>query len=186
MYQQNPATFGQDRYLLTNPLDLRTLDKGVQAEIRAVWRSLFLNASFVAEQSYGPTNPGDAVFENDPGVVGSLYMDPNTLVNASGRGFMDRAFLGKLQGTYRLPWGIEFAAIVDYNDGLVFARQLLVTGLAQGPIVIDATHRGTILNDPLSGNRADGVINANLRLERTFRLPLGFARRRCGCPQRGQ
>ena len=173
VYQQNPATFGQDRYLLTNPPDLRTLNKGLQAEIRTKWRNLLLDASFIGEESFGPTNPGDAVFESDPGVVGSLYMDPNTLVNASGRSFMDRAFLGKLQGTYRLPCGIEFAAIVDYNDGLVFARQLLVTGLAQGPFVIDATQRGTILNDPLSGNRAEGVINTNLRLAREFRLPRG-------------
>jgi hypothetical protein len=174
VYQQNPATFGQDRYLLTNPPDLRTLDKGLQAESRAEWRSLFLSASFVAEQSYGPTNPGNAVFENDPGVVGALYMDPNTLVNASGRGFMDRAYLGKLQGRYRLPWGgIELAAIVDYLDGLVFARQLLVLGLAQGPFVVDATSRGTQLFNPLSGNRAEGVINGNIRLERKFRLPAG-------------
>lgn len=173
VYQQNPASFGQDHYLLTNPPDLRTLNKGAQADIRTRWRNLYLDASFVAEESLGPTNPGDAAFESDPGVVGSLYMDPNTLVNASGRSFMDRAFLGKLQGTYRLPRGIEFAAIVDYNDGLVFARQLLVTGLAQGPLVIDATHRGTILNDPLSGNRAEGVINGNLRLAREFRLPRG-------------
>ena len=82
-------------------------------------------------------------------------------------------FPGKLQGSYRLPWQIEFAAIVDYNDGLVFARQLLVTGLTQGPIVIDATDRGTIIGDPLSGNRAQGVINANVRLARKFRLPIG-------------
>ena len=173
VYQQNPATFGQDHYLLTNPPDLRTLDKGLQAEARAEWRNLFLNASFVAEESYGPTNPGNAVFQNDPGVVGALYMDPNTLVNASGRGVMDRAYLGKVQGTYRLPRGIEFSGIVDYLDGLVFARQLLITGLAQGPFVIDATRRGTILFDPLSGNRAEGVINGNIRIGRKFRLPAG-------------
>jgi hypothetical protein len=174
VYSQNPATFGQDHYLLTNPPDLRTLNKGLQAEIRAAWRTLFVNASFVAEQSYGPTNPGNAVFENDPGVVGSLFMDPNTLVNASGRGFMDRAYAGKIQGTYRLPWGgIEIAGVVDYFDGLAFARQLLVPGLAQGPIVIDATSRGTDFSNPLSGNRAQAVINGNLRFGRRFRLPKG-------------
>ena len=174
VYQQNPATFGQDHYVLTNPPDLRNLDKGLQAEIRGAWRNLFLAASFVAEESYGPTNPGDAVFENDPGVVGALYTDPNTLVNASGRGFMDRAFLGKLSGVYPLPWGgIEVAAVADYLDGLVFARQLLVTGLAQGPFVVDATSRGTQLFNPLSGNRAEGIINSNLRLARKFRLPAG-------------
>jgi hypothetical protein len=174
VYQQNPATFGQDRYLLTNPPDLRMLDKGFQAEIRAAWRNLFLNVSFVSEESYGPTNPGNAVFENDSGVVGALYMDPNTLVNASGRPFMDREYLGNIWGSYRLPWGgIELSAIADYTDGLVFARQLLVTGLAQGPFVVDATSRGTLLFNPLSGNRAEGVINANIRLSRKFQLPVG-------------
>jgi hypothetical protein len=173
VYQQNPPTFGQDHYLLMNPPGLRMLNKGLQAEIRAEWRDLSLNASFVAEQSSGPTNPGDAVFENDSGVVGALYMDPNTLVNASGLGFMDRSYLGKVWGTYRLPWRIEFSGTVDYLDGLVFARQLLVTGLAQGPFVIDATRRGTILFDPLSGNRAEGVINSNIRVGRKFRLRVG-------------
>lgn len=174
VYQQNPATFGHDHYLLTNPPNLRMKDKGLQAEIRAEWRNLFLDASFVAEESYGPTNPGNAVFENDSGVVGALYMDPNTLVNASGRPFVDRAYVGKFWGNYRLPWGgIELSAIADYNDGLVFARQLVVTGLAQGPFVIDATSRGTQLFNPLSGNRAEGVINANIRLSRQFHLPVG-------------
>ena len=72
-----------------------------------------------------------------------------------------------------MPWGIELAGIVDYLDGLVFARQLLVTGLDQGPIVMDATSRGTQLFNPLSGNRAEGVVNGNLRFERKFRLPVG-------------
>jgi hypothetical protein len=175
VYQQNPATFGEDRYLLTNPPDLRMMDKGLQAEVGAQWKDLSLHASFVAEQSYGPTNPGNAVFENDPGVAGALYMDPNTLVNATGRPFMDRAYVGKISGSYRLPWGgMELSAIADYNDGLAFARRLLVNGLAQGPFVIDATSRGTQLNNPLSGNRAEGVINGNIRLRRRFRLPAGI------------
>jgi hypothetical protein len=175
VYQQNPTTFGQDHYLLTNPPDFRMKEKGLQAEIRVRHRNLFLDATFVAEESYGPTNPGNAVFENDSGVVGSLYMDANTFVNTSGRPFMDRAYLGKFWGSYRLPLvGLELSAIADYNDGLAFARQILVTGLAQGPFVIDATSRGTQLFNPLSGNRAEGIINTNLRLSRKFRLPIGM------------
>src|ERR1700674_4425240 len=113
--------------MLTNRAGLRVLNSGLLAEAATQWRRLTLHASFVAEQSYGPTNPGDAVFENDPGVVGALFMDPNTLVNASGWGFMDRAYVAKIQGTYRVPWGgIEIAGIVNYLDGLAFARQLLV------------------------------------------------------------
>jgi hypothetical protein len=170
VYEQNPATFGQDRYLLTNPPGLRELNEGLLAQAHTGWRRLTLAASFVAEKSYGPTNPGNTVFENDPGVIGALYLDPNTSIHAAGRDFMDRAYVGKIQGAYRLPWGgIELASVANYMDGLVFARQLLVTGLAQGPFLIDTTVRGS----PEGGNRAAYVFNWNLRAGRDFRLPTG-------------
>jgi hypothetical protein len=172
VYAQNPATLGQDRYLLTNPPGLRMLNTGMVAEAGTEWRSLALHASFVAEKSYGPTNPGDAVFENDAGVVGALFLDLNAAINATGRSFVDRAYVGKIQATYRLPssWGgLELANVADYMDGLVFARELLVTGLPQGPFVVATTPRGS----PGGGNRAQYVINWNLRVSRTFELPTG-------------
>ena len=137
VYAQDPATFGQDHYLLTNPPGLRETNAGVMTEMGTEWRGVVLHASLVAEKSYGPTNPGDAFYENDPGVIGALFVDPNTGIHATGRIFMDRAYVGKLQAAYRLPaaWGgIEVASVAGYTDGLVFARQLLVTGLPQGPM----------------------------------------------------
>lgn len=174
VWAQNPATFGQDRYLLTNPAGLRMLNTGLVAEVASAWRGVTLRASFVAEKSYGPTNPGNAVFENDSGVVGALFMDPNTIINAANRTYMDRAFVGKVQAVYRLPaslGGIQLASIAGYTDGLVFARELLVTGLAQGPFLVNATVRGS----PEGGNRAQYVLNWNLRASRAFRLPFGNA-----------
>ncbi len=172
VWEQNPATFGQDRYLLTNPAGLRMLNTGLEAELGGGWRGITLGASFVAEKSYGPTNPGDAAFENDPGVIGALFLDPNTSINAANRIFMDRAFVGKLRGAYRLPrafGGVQLASVVDYTDGLVFARQLLVTGLAQGPFLVATTVRGS----PEGGNRAQYVMNWNLRVGREFPLRFG-------------
>jgi hypothetical protein len=172
VYSQNPATLGQDRYLLTNPAGLRMLNKGLEAEVRTEWRRLTLHASFVAEKSYGPSNPGDALYENDPGVIGALFLDPNTDIHAAGRSFVDRAYVGKIQASYRLPsaWGrIEVGSVADYTDGLVFARQLLVTGLPQGPFLVATTVRGS----PEGGNRAQYVINWNLRISREFGLPIG-------------
>ncbi|MGD0775978.1 MAG: hypothetical protein ABSC05_24440 [Candidatus Solibacter sp.] len=172
VYAQNPATLGEDRYLLTNPAGLRMLNTGLLAEAGTEWRRLTLHASFVAEKSYGPTNPGDAVYENDPGVIGALFFDPNTAIHAAGRSFVDRAYVGKMQARYRLPpaWGgIEVASVADYTDGLVFARQLLVTGLPQGPFLVATTVRGS----PEGGNRAQYVINWDLRLSRQFGLPGG-------------
>ncbi len=172
VYAQNPATLGQDRYLLTNPAGLRMLNTGLLAEAGTEWRRLTLHASFLAEKSYGPTNPGDMVYQNDPGVIGTLFLDPNAAINATGRSFVDRAYVGKIQARYRLPsaWGgIELASVADYMDGLVFARQLLVTGLPQGPFLVATTVRGS----PEGGNRAQYVINWNFRVSRQFELPFG-------------
>ena len=172
VYAQNPATLGQDRYLLTNPAGLRMLNTGLMVEAGTVWRRLTLHVSLVAEKSYGPTNPGDAVYENDPGVIGALFLDPNTAIHAAGRSFVDRAYVGKIQASYRLPpaWGgIEVASVANYTDGLVFARQLLVTGLPQGQFLVATTVRGS----PEGGNRAQHVINWDLRLSRKFGLPAG-------------
>ena len=172
VYAQNPATLGQDRYLLTNPAGLQMLNTGLLAEAGTEWRRLTLHASFVAEKSYGPTNPGDAVYENDPGVIGALFLDPNTAIHATSRSFVDRAYVGKIQASYRLPsaWGgVDVASVADYMDGLVFARQLLVTGLPQGPFLVATTVRGS----PEGGNRAQYVVNWNLRLSRQFGLPVG-------------
>jgi hypothetical protein len=172
VYAQNPATLGQDRYLLTNPPGLRMLNTGLLAEVGTAWRGATVHASFVAEKSYGPTNPGDASYENDPGVIGALFLDPNTLIHAAGRTFVDRAFVGKIQARYRLPsfcGGIEVASVVVYTDGLVFARQLLVTGLPQGPLLVASTVRGS----PEGGNRTQYAVNWNLRFSREFALSAG-------------
>jgi hypothetical protein len=172
VYAQDPSTLGQDRYLLTNPAGLRMQNTGVLVEAGTQWRELALHASFVAEKAYGPTNPGDAVYQNDSGVIGALFMDPNTLINASGRTFVDRAYVGKVQAAYRLPHvlgGVEVASVADYMDGLSFARQLAVMGLPQGAFLVAATPRGSIQG----GNRSQYALNWNLRLSRQFELPFG-------------
>ena len=54
-------------------------------------------------------------------------------------------------------------------DGLVFARQLLVTSLPQGPFLVATTVRGS----PEGGNRAQYAVNWNLRVSRQFVLAPG-------------
>ena len=165
VYDQNPVTLGQDRYLLTNPADLRTESTGFTSQVTSQWRSLAINLSFTAEKTYGPTNPGNAVFENDPGVIGALYMDPNTTAYASDRIFTDRAYVGKMQASYHVPaaWGgIEIGSTVTYMDGLLFRRELLISGLNQGPFLL-----------PVGDNRAQYAADLNLRVRRAFRLPHG-------------
>jgi len=172
VYSQNPATFGQDRYLLVNPAGFKMREEGVALETAARWREYGARASLTAEKAYGPSNPGNAPEQNDPGVVGALFTDPNAGINASGRQFFDRAYVGKLQFYGVLPkalGAIRWQNAVNYLDGVAFARELLVTSLPQGPILIDASMRGS----PGGGNRAEHVLNWNLRLSREIPAPRG-------------
>jgi len=59
------------------------------------------------------------------------------------------------------------AAALLREHGPAFARQLLVTGLPQGPFLVATTVRGS----PNGGNRAEHVTNWNLRLSRRFGFP---------------
>jgi len=111
------------RYLLTNPRGLSTVAEGVVTEAGGQWRGYSARASFMAVQSTGPTNPGNSPIENDPGAIGSLDADPNASINASGRQFFDRAYVGKAQFVGKLPrflGGMEWENSVTYMDGAAF------------------------------------------------------------------
>jgi hypothetical protein len=103
VFAQDPATFGQDRFLLTAPPGLRTQNSGLVAQAGIDSRRGSVLFSFTAEKSFGPNNAGNSWYANDPGIAGNLFSDPNTHVNATGRSFFDRAFIGKAVGWYRLP-----------------------------------------------------------------------------------
>lgn len=172
VYGQDPATFGNDRYSLTNPAGLRESNQGLVAELTGRTRYLQAHASFMAIKAWGPTNAGNAALQNDPGAIGELYRDPNSLIHAAGRSFFDRAYVGKLQISGLTPsrlGRIEWASTVNYLDGLVFGRRLLVTSLPQGPILVAATLRGS----PEGGNRSEYVLQWNLRVGRSWELPVG-------------
>jgi hypothetical protein len=126
-------------------------------------RSLSAQASLYAGKSWGATNPGNDIWENDSGVVGSLYADPNTMINASGSPAMDRRFAAKAWLSYATPrrFGkLELMNTAVFVGGYPYARRLLVTGFAQGPFMVDATPRGTF--------RAEPVYDWNLRISRMF------------------
>jgi hypothetical protein len=142
VYNQDPRTLGQDRFLLTNPRGLNANYEGLEAAIRAgLFRDWGLSLSFSAFMAKGTTNPGNSEFQNDPGVIGALFDDPNNALNARGRVFFDRAYVGKIVAYGRAPFGFHLGSVITYYDGLPFGRELVVTGLNQGPIFIMAKPR---------------------------------------------
>jgi hypothetical protein len=167
VYEQDPATLGQDRFLLANPAGLKMDQRGIVAEGGFHRRGLAVQASLYVGKSWGPTNPGNDIWENDSGVVGSLYADPNTMINSSGSPAMDRRYVGKAWislPTPRLLGGLEVMNTAVILGGYPYARRLLVTGLAQGPFVVDATPRGA--------SRTEPVYNWNLKVSRSFEMHL--------------
>ena len=143
IYNQDPNTLGRDHFSLTNPPDFRSLYEGIEAVIRKeLVKRWFLSLSFTAYKGISPASPGNSEFENDPGAIGSLFDNPNTLLNARGRLFFDRAYVGKLSAYGRAPLGFDLSSVVRYSDGLPFGRRLIISGFNQGPFFVMATPRG--------------------------------------------
>jgi len=166
VFNQDPRTLGQDRYLLTNPAGLDAIYRGLEAVIRAgLFRDWGLSVSFTAFKAIGNTSPGNGQLQNDQGVIGSLFDDPNTLLNDRGRLFFDRAFVGQITAYGRAPFGLHLGSVIKYYDGLPFGRELIVTGLNQGPIIVMATPRG----EP-GGFRTQFNLTFDQRISREFKI----------------
>jgi hypothetical protein len=150
LYNRLPQALGQDFFVLSNPPGFRGSDKGMEVEIaRRFARHWQGSLNFTAMHASYPTNPGNEVFQNDPGflitdqsVFGALNADPNTLLFANGRTFFDRGFTGKLNLYYEAPYRLQVGVVARYFDGLVFGRLLFVDGFNQGPFFVRATARG--------------------------------------------
>ena len=168
VFDQKRDTLGNDFFLLTNhSADKRTthyfgLDITLVKRFSSKFSFFFSLTATLAE---GTTNPGNTEFENDDGVVGTLYDNPNTLINAKGRVRFDRAYTSRLGITYKAPFDINLGCVIKYYDGQPFARKLIVEGFNQGPFYIQMHSRGSV--------RYEFNLNLDIRLEKAFRLGKG-------------
>ena len=145
IYEQDNNSLGQDYYLLTNmESNTRTTSYfGLDLNLVKKFGSRFtFFLSLTATQAAGHTNPGNTEWENDDGIVGVLFDNPNNLINAKGRVRFDRAYTGRLGFNYLAPFGIRISGIIKYYDGQPFSRKIIITGLNQGPFYIQAHPRG--------------------------------------------
>jgi hypothetical protein len=150
LYNRLPQALGKDFFVLSNPPGYRGSNKGMEVEMfRRFARHWQGSLNFTAMHASYPTNPGNEVFQNDPGFIitdqsifAASNADPNTLLFATGRTFFDRGFTGKLNVYYEAPYRLHVGVIARYFDGLVFGRLLFVDGFNQGPFFVRATARG--------------------------------------------
>jgi hypothetical protein len=173
LFNRQPSALGRDLFVLSNPPGFRGSDKGFEIEMLKLFaRHWEASGNFTAMHASYPTNPGNGVFQNDPGfiitnqsVFAALNADPNTLLFSNGRTYFDRGFTGKLSAYYEAPYGMRLGVVARYYDGLVFGRLLFVNGFEQGPFFVRATPRGDF-----GAFRTQFNSTLDLRVARTFNI----------------
>jgi hypothetical protein len=168
LYNEKPAALGHDFLLLTNSGQSASY-KGFEALVQVNFlKSLQATAGFTAGRTLAATSPGNSPFQNDTGFVGTLGVNPNTLVNSRGRTFFDRAYTGRITAAYTFPHAFYLAAIATYFDGAPFGRLLFVNGFNQGPFFV----RATLVGHP-GGFQTQFNSTFDCRLAREFQLNRG-------------
>jgi hypothetical protein len=164
VYSRPPNMANADRYLLTNPeedsLIYHALEFVYEQPITPNFR---LRASALEWWSSGPgAAPGFHVNENDQGLVGELFQDPNTLSHASGPTFFDRSYVAKVSGFYRAPRDVSVSFSANYRDGQAFGGLIVVPDLVQGPEPIQSYIR--------KRTRFTFTVLLDARVEKRFRI----------------
>jgi hypothetical protein len=142
-YNRPPATFGNDRYLLTNPSgdDGSYVGADIFTQLRAGRTFLLFGAT--AGRSEGvAANRGFGPLENDTSVLGEAYVDPNALGHAQGRVFTERGYTIKLGATHQFAGDLMLGITARYQDGQHFARLVIMPNLNQGPEAVRAFRNG--------------------------------------------
>ncbi len=143
IYNRTPSTFGADRYLLANPANDEATYVGVDVSAQTTTGRLFLLLGGTAGRSEGyAASRGYLASENDQGLIGEVFTDPNARTHAQGRLFTERGYTLKFSGSYRLPADLGLGIIARYQDGQHFSRILVVDHLNQGPEAVRAFRNG--------------------------------------------
>ncbi len=170
VYGQDKETLGNDLFLLTNPDAGSRVNRyrGLDLTLVKKFGNSVLFFAATATEAIGTSSPGNTEFENDDGIIGALYDNPNAFLFAKGRLRFDRAFTARLGVSLPLPFGFRLAGLAKYYDGQPFSRKIIVTGLNQGPFYIQAFSRGVA--------RYEFNMTVDLRLEKI--IPVGRTRGR--------
>jgi hypothetical protein len=164
VYDRNPSSFGRDELFLTNPADHHAYGPGIDLALERVfdgrWYTLFA-ASAQRSDGYGG-NIGFLSSENDTGVLGDAFVNPNALSYQRGRPFFERGYIIKWSGGFVTSHDLHVGAIARYQDGQHFARLVLVPDLNQGLEAIQAYNRGH--------SRFTFTFTLDARVEKGFRV----------------
>jgi len=165
IFSRLPGSFGKDSYELQNVESNTARDHGLDLVLeRPFYGGWGMLIGATAHKSTGTGgNRGFRADENDQGVLGEVFSDPNASTEARGRLFTERGYVVKWSAMYQLPWGLRGGTAARYQDGQHFTRVLIVPDLGQGVDFIPVLERGL--------TRFTYVFTLDTRLEKQF--PIG-------------
>ena len=166
-FNRMPASFGVDRYLLTNPQPFdpkaETTHVGVDITGQTQTEHFFFLLGATAGRAEGlSANRGFLANENDYGVIGEVLTNPNARVYAQGRNFTERGYTLKIASAYEFPRDVHFGIAARYLDGQHFTRNVIFEGFNQGPEAVRAFRNGR--------TRFTFVMTVDTRLRKGFTL----------------
>lgn len=163
IYDRRPASFGRDALLLTELADEDSLYEGVELQFLAGPPTARIWVSGTAHRAVGAGgNRSFRPSENDQGLVGERFDDPNANTFDRGRLFSDRAYTIKVAGAWHAPGDFRLGTVARYQDGQPFARVVVVPDLRQGADFVMAIPRGRA--------RYTFAITWDARVEKVFTL----------------
>jgi len=167
-YSRVPLPTPADAFQLTNPAGASASYDGIEIEMERRGDALSMILGVMAYRSNATAGgSGFGAMQNDQGVIGNTYADPNMTTYAYGRPFFDRAYVLKWSTLYKGAHDIHAAATVRYQDGQPFSRVVLASGLSQGPELVPAFPSGL--------TRFTYTLTLDARVEKGFAL--GHSRR---------
>jgi hypothetical protein len=165
-WNRSPGAFGADRYLLTNPAGHHATFASGQISLQTTINRLFLMFGGTAGRSEETSaHRGFLASENDHGIIGDAFADPNGGTNARGRPFTERGYTIKTSGVYRFTDTLRLGVAARYQDGQHFARLVIVPDLNQGVEAIRAFVNGK--------TRFTYTLTVDARLQKAFEVGRG-------------
>lgn len=122
-----------------------------------------MSASLTWSHSTGLTMDAHSTWEDQIAeYTAGFGVDPNDLINAKGDLQIDKRWVVKITGGYKLPWDIFLSTYFTYQTGRPRPTFVRILGLAQG--------RTTILAEPRGDVRYPSLYTLSLRFQKTFAL----------------
>jgi hypothetical protein len=164
IFDRLPVSFGKDTYVLQNVDGNSARDHGLDLVFERIYDgrwSMLIGATAHKSEGNGG-NRGYRPDENDQGVLGEVFSNPNAGTYARGRLFFERGYVVKWSAMYQLPYGLRGGSAARYQDGQHFSRVVIARDVNQGVDFIPALPRGL--------TRYTYAFTLDTRLERQFSL----------------